>query len=458
MSVNIFDPRELLGPLKIFGASKPDTFGGYREGWFYPLYTTRAEAIQADIDRNGKGIYRVLTFYNRKGEFYVPESYANLGELRDPLIYTLYEGDGAENPFKRIQNRLSILIEEQLPEFIQTDYTMFITFLKAYYEFLEQNNQAQEILQDITRYSDIDKTSNELVSRFLQNYAYDLPQSEITNNRFLIKKIREIYSKKGTEPAYEILFNVLYKESINFFYPYDVVLKPSSGKWATRYVLRIRQTNYRQNIFDFENTEILGKTSKAKAIVNKVIKIDLQEYEVYELVLDPTSISGDFLRDEEIEATKTILLTNTNYSISPLSARVYSIISKIDIIDGGIGYTKGHPVTITDNTGILATAKVNRVNRYGSITSFDIVEPGVNYSPNTVISVGAPTENLVGTYSMYRGAVTVTFPIQHGLVKGKRIDVTYTGNIYSPIDNTNHTVSIVSVPNVRTIRYRYPGF
>lgn len=458
MSVNIFDPKELLGPLKILGASKPDTFGGYREGWFYPLYTTRAEAIEADIERNGKGIYRVLTFYNRKGEFYIPESYANLGELKDPLIYTLYEGDGAENPFKRIQNKLSILIEEQLPEFIQTDYTMFVTFLKAYYEFLEQNNQAQEILQDITKYSDIDKTSNELVSKFLKNYAHDLPQSEIANNRFLIKKIREIYNKKGTESAYEILFNILYKESINFFYPYDVVLKPSSGKWGTRYVLRIKQTNYRQNIFDFENTEIVGKISKAKAIVNKVIKIDLREYEVYELVLDPKSIFGEFLRDEEIEATKTILLTNANYSVSPLSAQVYSIISKIDIIDGGVGYTKGHPVNITDNTGILATAKVNRVNRYGSITSFDIVEPGVNYSPNTVVSVGSPTESLVGSYSMYRGAVTVTFPIQHGLVKGKRIEVTYTGNIYSPIDNTSHTVSIVSVPNVRTIRYRYPGF
>ena len=66
--------------------------------------------------------------------------------------------------------------------------------------------------------------------------------------------------------------DILYKESINVFYPYDVVLKPSSGKWITRYVLRIRQTNYRQNIFDFENTEIVGKTSTAKAIVNKVIK------------------------------------------------------------------------------------------------------------------------------------------------------------------------------------------
>jgi hypothetical protein len=68
MSTNIFQPKDLLGPLKIFGASRPESFTGYREGWFYPLYTTRGEAIQEDLTRGGKGIYRVLTFYNIKGE------------------------------------------------------------------------------------------------------------------------------------------------------------------------------------------------------------------------------------------------------------------------------------------------------------------------------------------------------------------------------------------------------
>jgi hypothetical protein len=458
MAINIYEPKELLGPLKIFGASKAESFAGYKEGWFYPLYTTRTEAIQEDLNRNGKGIYRVLTFYNRKGEFYIPESFINVGRLKDPLIYTLYEGDGAENPFKRVQNRLSTLVEEQLPDFIQSEYTTFVTFLKAYYEFLEQNNQAQEILQDITKYADIDKTTNDLIAKFIQNYAYDLPQSKLANNRFLVKRIREIYSKKGTEPAYRLLFNILYKESISFFYPYDIVLKASSGKWTTRYALRIQQTNYRQNVFDFENTEVIGKTSGAKAIVSKVIKVDLQGYEVYELVLDPTSISGNFLKDETIEATKTILLNRNVLDVPSLSARVYSVISKIDVVDGGLGYKKGHPLTITDSTGILAKAKVNSVNRFGSIVSLNIVESGVNYSNNTVVTAGLPTETLTGTYSYYRGAVTITFPVQHGMVKGRNIEVFYTGNIYSPIDNTSHTASVVSIPNVRTIRYRYPGF
>jgi hypothetical protein len=458
MAENIFAPDTLLGPLKLYGTSRPESFAGYLEGWFYPLYTTRKEAIQADIDRTGKGIYQTLTFYGRTGEFYIPDSFKNLGQIRDPLIYTLYEGNGAENPFKRIQNRLSILVEDQLPDFIQSDYGMFVTFIKAYYEFLEQNNQAQEILQDISKYADIDETTENLVTRFIQNYASDLTVSSSANNRLLIKKIREIYSKKGTEPAYRLLFNVLYRESIDFFYPYDIVLKSSDGKLVTPRALRVKQITGRQNIFDFENTEIVGLTSKAKAIVNKVIKIDLNGFDVYELMLDTTSIVGEFLADEQISATKTILLTGEEFTTNKLTARLYSVVTKIDIVDGGLGYKKDNAITITDESGILGRAKINSINRFGAITNIEIIEPGLNYSANTIIDPGLPTESLVGTYVVKRGQVTLTFPIQHGLVRGKNINAYYTGNVFSPIENTTHDAQITSIPNVRSIRYRYPGF
>jgi hypothetical protein len=106
-------------------------FKSNKEGWFYPLFTTRSEAIQEDIGRGGRGVYRVLTFYGNAGEFYIPDSYQNIAKVKDPIIYTLHTGDGAENPFKRIQNKLSILIENQFPGFVQNDYSMFITFIKA---------------------------------------------------------------------------------------------------------------------------------------------------------------------------------------------------------------------------------------------------------------------------------------------------------------------------------------
>ena len=457
MSTNIFQPKTLLGPLKINGTSKPESFGGLKEGWFYPLYTTREEAIQADISYSGKGIYQVVYFYGRTGEFYIPNSFANLGKSKDPLIFTLYTGNGAENPFKRITNRLSLLIQNQLPEFISSEYTTFVQFLKAYYEFLEQNNNAQEVLQNIPKYADIDKTSSEFVTKFIQNYATDYTLSNVADNRFLVKKIREIYSRKGTEPAYKLLFNILYKETVEFFYPWNVVLKASSGKWTTRYALRVKQiTN--ENVFDFENTEILGKTSGARAIVTRVIKFQNKEFDIYELVLDTTTVKGFFLKDEEVEAQKTILLSEDTFSISPLKSRVYSVVSKIDIIDGGLGYEKGKEITISDGTGLSAKATIGGVNRYGSITKINIEDAGINYSSNTRIDAGMPTANLTGTYSMTRGKVQLKFSELHGLTIGKNIEVTYTGNVFSPVNNTTHSAVVTSVPTVKSIRYRYPGF
>lgn len=455
---NIFDPNTLLGPLKVYGTSKPTKVVDERTGWFYPLFITRQEAIRFDLEYNGKGIYEVITFYGVDGEFYVPETTGSYGELKDPLIYTLYTGVGAENPFSKIQNKISILIEDQLPDFVQTDYGMFITFIKAYYEFLEQNTQAQELLQDINKYADIDETSEEMISLFLKNYAYNLNPSTKSDTRFLIKKIREIYSRKGTESAYRILFNILYKETIDFFYPYDLVLMPSKSDWKTQKSLRVLQSSIQQNIFDFENTEIVGVTSGATAIVNKVQKIDLGGFEVFELFLDDKSVTGTFAGNEEITGNKSILLSGI-LNKSNLLAKLYSVVSTIDIIDGKLGYKKDHLIeSIVDSTGILAKAKVNDVNLYGTITSISVEESGINYSSNIQIIPGSPTESKFGNYSIRRGVVTINFPNEHGIKKGTVINVNYVGNVLSPLNNSSHNISIVSIPNKKSIRYLYPGY
>jgi hypothetical protein len=458
MIEDVFVPQKLLGPLKKYGVSTPDTYVGYLEGWFYPLFTTRGEAIKEDLDRGGRGIYRVLTFYGTVGEFYIPNSYQNIAKNKDPIIYTLHNGEGAENPFKRIQNKLSILVPNQFPEFVQEEYEMFVTFIKAYYEFLEQDYQAQEVLQDITKYADIDTTAEEMIERFISNYANDLSKSKITNNRLLVKKIREIYSKKGTEPSYRMLFNILYKESIDFFYPYDIVLKPSDGKWTSPEALRIKQLSIVQNLFDFENTIVIGASSKASAVVSRVIKIDLFGNDVYELTLEPGSILGEFSSDEIVYATKTVTLSTGERITSQINAKTYAVLSRIKINDGGLGYAKNTNLTITDNTGVLAKAKIKEVNRYGSITSIEVLESGLNYSANTSIDPGYPTVPLFGKYDIKKGQVTVSFPLAHGIVKGKNIKVNYTGNVFSPVDNTSHTAIITAIPDAKSIRFKYPGF
>ena len=67
----------------------------------------------------------------------------------------------------RIKDKISQLVRSQFPEFIQSDYNTFITFIEAYYRFLEQDQGANELIQNSRSYSDIDLTTEAFVKYFL---------------------------------------------------------------------------------------------------------------------------------------------------------------------------------------------------------------------------------------------------------------------------------------------------
>ena len=57
-----------------------------------------------------------------------------------------------------ITNKLSIVVREQLPEFIRADYDTFVAFIEAYYEYLEQTNKATDFGRNLLNYFDVDNT------------------------------------------------------------------------------------------------------------------------------------------------------------------------------------------------------------------------------------------------------------------------------------------------------------
>ena len=93
-------------------------------------------------------------------------------------------------PTTRIKDKISELVNSQLPEFIRTDYSTFVAFLEYYYKFLEQDQGALELVQNARQYSDIDQTADSFVNYFITNYAKDLPYSLQINKPLLIKKIK----------------------------------------------------------------------------------------------------------------------------------------------------------------------------------------------------------------------------------------------------------------------------
>lgn len=129
--------------------------------------------------------------------------------------------------------KTSLLIPSQLPSFVREnpDYDKFVTFLQAYYEWMEVNGNVTERSKNILNYKDIDRTTEEFLQYFTDEFLQYFPQEVLIDKRTAVKYARQLYYTKGTPASYQFLFRVLYDSDFDIFYTKDAVLKASDGSW-----------------------------------------------------------------------------------------------------------------------------------------------------------------------------------------------------------------------------------
>jgi len=113
----------------------------------------------------------------------------------------------------RLKQKLSSIVSSQFPEYIQRDFTTFIEFMELYYKFLEQDQGAQEIIQNLTEYGDIDTTTDAFVKYFLKNYTDLIPETALANKKILVKRIKDLYESKGSSLSFQLLFRLFFNEN-----------------------------------------------------------------------------------------------------------------------------------------------------------------------------------------------------------------------------------------------------
>lgn len=147
--------------------------------------------------------------------------------------------------------KTSVLVNNQVPEFIRDEYPLFVNFLQAYYEFLEQKQgtekndlitQAKE-LRDI---KDVDASIDKFEDNFFNTFATLFPKESAINKEILIKQALPIYLSKGSQKSFQLLFRLLFGEDLEIIYPRDNILRASDGKWTIDSKLRVNQ-----NIFGY---------------------------------------------------------------------------------------------------------------------------------------------------------------------------------------------------------------
>jgi len=375
----------------------------------------------------------------------------------------------------KLESNVSSLVVSQLPDFIRGDYVSssnqetptykkFINFIEAFYKFLEQETRPVEVLQNAKKYSDIDLTIDNdnfsLIETFYRNYGYDIPRNLATNDRFFLKRFRDLYKTKGSEEAAKLFFRALYDVEIDFFYPGDYIIKPSDGVWKKYTTILVTPENG-TNVYSYVNTKILGISSKATAIVNNVLKINPNDREdvvngtispvtedVYELYIE--NVVGTFRRERIVSSIDSKSFTNSQYQLV-----------RLNIVDKGVGYQ-------TSDTISFFGAKVNitNVDKTGGLRSFKILNSGYypgftttnpTFTSLTSVVLSNPSKIITGNVTVVSNVATFSSTTEHGLSRFKNAQVYLYGNVTSAVNNTSNSLVVSSVLDDNRFRFVLNG-
>lgn len=274
-----------------------------------------------------------------------------------------------------IEKFVSPFIAQQFPAFYKEEGPNFIAFLKAYYEWLESNQQTLNHARSLFEYGDIDSTEAQFVKYFKNTYLDSLPESVLADKRLLVKHILDLYRAKGTPRAYELLFRLLYNEDIEIYIPGDFLLKPSDGEWVIPRYIEVSDSEHLEKLL---GKQIRNSSGSARAVVETINQKIVNSKFIHILYL--SSIEGRFKFNEKIlcDQVPEITLENAPTILGSLTA--------LAIENGGLDFQVGDIVDVT-GSGVSGKARVAAVRDENGKVQFDLVNGGSGYSLDAIVTV-----------------------------------------------------------------------
>lgn len=283
----------------------------------------------------------------------------------------------------------SLNIRQQLPEFIRgnVDYSTFITFLEAYYQFLESSGNVIDESRNLLTYKDVDGTISRFEEYFFNEFLQEFPSESLTSKKELIKFSRELYQRKSTPSSFKFLFRALFNSDSEVINAKDYMLIASGGKWNVSRYLKLNSLDER--FLQTDLYKVFGETTKAVAKIESS-RITANKVEIYVSDIVRGFSSGEFVKIVDDQLNEVL------FDGEVLRAKIIGIVPRITIIPGYEGslYEPGDPVIVygglnpENENPVKATAEVETVG-VASIKTISLVDGsnGFRTFPNTTISI-----------------------------------------------------------------------
>ena len=314
-------------------------------------------------------------------------------QLRDidqmllPLLYPQLE-----NPFVDLagvsldlDQGVSNLVAERVPQFVAIDHASFLTFLKEYYEWMEEEGNPKYVSNRLLDYRDVDDTLDTLLVRFLSEFADGLPSTLAntqTDKRKMVKRMVDFYRAKGTEKSYKTFFRLLYGEEPDLYYPAEDILTLSSGRWTQPTFFRTTANMAASSILELSGRRVhqRGMTHGVISAYGYVEKAEKKLGDGYEfLEAEISGIFGTFEPEREVVYAVTGGATVGEF--------LFPILKSVGISAAGTGYKVGDEVVVSGSpSGVGARIYVSSVGKIGDIRGVDIQDYGIYYRNKDVLT------------------------------------------------------------------------
>ena len=284
-----------------------------------------------------------------------------------------------------VSKKISTQIGQQLPDFIRSDAPLFKSFIEGYYEYLETSNNALEVSKNLLNYQDIDTSIDKYTEYLRREIIPDFPRSTQANTHFLLKRAKDLYTSRGSEKSYQLLFRALYNQEIEIYDPGESILRASDGRYVKENSIRVGDPAL-GNTQLLLGTNITGLSSGATAKVERVNRTTESGFIVQELFL--SGISGDF---QDLE-----LVRNSGNTVNATIYNITGTITGINLADKGAGYVIGDSLTLSTPTSTRdGTATVAETDNFSAI-QFAVSHGGKGYTIGNNITAITADDNGTG--------------------------------------------------------------
>lgn len=382
---------------------------------------------------------------------------------------------------------ISNIVQYYLPEFYRAEAPNFIAFVKAYYEWMEQEGYTINASRQLHEYRDIDTTIDQFVASFKNQYLQKFPGTTAVDPSLLVKKVKDFYISKGSPQGLDLLFRLLYGADIQVYDPGQDILKASDGVWKVPTYIEV---DHGPRSREMVGSEITGSKSGATAFVESIHTtiinnrlIDIMNlsavagtFEYGELVTN----DGDFFNAPKITGSLTYINVvdgGANNKVGDLfqittavsgkygSARVVATVDgtgkvTFTLVDGGSGYTNSQSQIFISNAVLFTSNVTNSNTSVGDVfypfeqvrqnlDSIKIEVLGTTAGPGT-ITANSSTRTVTGTSTtfttnMVPGSYVYKTPGGSALI----------GVVASVANNTSLTLVSNAAANVVTNAYTY---